>query len=92
MSHLVIPRELDDVLCRFEPRWSGDTAKHDPELTCRDCGEVLCDIEDGDDFNVLVLMTLEHTCAPGPPFPDDVTNDPDGRLTGYPARPIGGGR
>lgn len=59
----VLPREMADALRRFEPRQSDDPVKTDLELTCRECGLVLCDIQPGDDFNILVEMALEHECA-----------------------------
>jgi hypothetical protein len=57
-----MPREMATALYQFEPRQSGDLVKTDLELTCRGCGEVLCDIEHGDDFNGLVAMALSHEC------------------------------
>lgn len=40
---------------------SDDAAKHDMELVCTQCDEVLCDIEDGDTLTVLVSMATDHT-------------------------------
>jgi hypothetical protein len=46
-------------------RHPGDAAKYDMELVCTECEEVLCDIEDGDTFTVLVGMAQDHNREAG---------------------------
>jgi hypothetical protein len=55
----------EEFLGRFEALQSLDDVKRDLELTCTVCGQVLCDVEDGDELSVLAEMAAEHTC-PGP--------------------------
>lgn len=33
------------------------------ELTCPDCGQVVCDIEAGDSLEILVLSAASHECS-----------------------------
>jgi hypothetical protein len=54
---------LTDSLQRFEALQSDDDVKTDLELTCTDCGEVLCDIEAGDNLKVLAEIADEHVCS-----------------------------
>lgn len=51
-----------ESMWRFEARRSDDPVKTDLELTCADCGERLCDVEEGDSMSVLVSMCEEHEC------------------------------
>lgn len=44
--------------------WDDDPAQHDPFLICQECGEKLCSIEEGDDFDVLARVVAEHECPP----------------------------
>jgi hypothetical protein len=55
----------EEFLGRFETLQSDDDVKRDLELTCTVCGQVLCDVEDGDELAVLVSAASEHDC-PGP--------------------------
>jgi len=55
---------LTDSLQRFEALASSDEVKTDLELTCTECGEVLCDIEHGDNLKVLCSVADEHECTP----------------------------
>lgn len=41
---------------------SDDPAKIDLELKCDECGEHLCDIEAGDDLDILLDVATDHTC------------------------------
>jgi hypothetical protein len=54
---------LSDSLHRFECRQSDDDVKTDLELTCVDCGEVLCDVEADDCLAVLVRTADQHVCS-----------------------------
>jgi hypothetical protein len=47
----------------FEAKQSDDDLKRDLELTCAECGEVVCDIEPGDDLDVLVSVAQGHACG-----------------------------
>lgn len=47
----------------FQARRSDDLAKCDLELICEACGEVVCDVEDGDDLEVLVSVAEDHSAA-----------------------------
>lgn len=53
---------LRGLLAQFENRSPADTAKIDDELVHTLCGEVLCDVEDGDSLTTLVDVALNHTC------------------------------
>ena len=53
---------LHDTLHRFEAKASDDDLKTDLELTCVDCGKVICDIEAGDTLDVLARTADDHTC------------------------------
>lgn len=53
---------LTDSLYRFECLQSDDDVKRDLELTCVDCGTVLCDVEAGDNLGTLARVADEHTC------------------------------
>lgn len=48
---------------RYETRQSEDELKTDLELTCVDCGTVLCDVEAGDQLDVLLNVAREHHCS-----------------------------
>lgn len=48
---------------RFVARQSADDLKRDLELTCTDCGGVVCDIEDGDNLWTLIETSVDHTCS-----------------------------
>lgn len=52
------------LLDRFECLQSDDEVKTDLELTCVDCGEVVCDVEAGDILGVLARTVSDHTCLP----------------------------
>jgi len=54
---------LTDSLQRFEALQSTDEVKTDLELTCTECGEVVCDIEHGDNLKVLAEVADEHECS-----------------------------
>jgi hypothetical protein len=51
-------------------RASDDLIKRDLELTCNDCGEILCDAESGDTPLVLLEVEIAHAyvCPKGAPF------------------------
>lgn len=53
------------TLLRFELRQSSDGAKHDPEVTCTECTEVVCDAEHGDSMLLLYKVMDEHECQWG---------------------------
>jgi len=53
---------LTDSLQRFEALQSTDQVKTDLELTCTECGEVVCDIEAGDNLKVLAEVANDHEC------------------------------
>lgn len=59
----------DASLYQFEARQSDDDVKTDLELTCADCGRVLCDVEDGDSLGTLAAVATDHVgrCAPVQP-------------------------
>jgi hypothetical protein len=57
---------LTDSLQRFEALQSDDDVKTDLELTCTDCGEVVCDIEHGDNLKILCSVADDHVCEPEP--------------------------
>lgn len=40
--------------------------RYDPDLVCDDCQEVLCTIEDEDEFEVLVALVDAHVCGSEP--------------------------
>jgi hypothetical protein len=52
-------------LSTFEAQQSDDDLKTELELTHTICGEVLCDIEDGDELAVLVSVAEGHQCPIG---------------------------
>lgn len=54
---------LHDSLHRFEARQSDDHVKTDLELTCTECGEIVCDIEHGDTLATLAAVADEHECS-----------------------------
>jgi hypothetical protein len=54
---------LTDSLQRFEALQSTDEVKTDLELTCTECGEVVCDVEAGDNLKVLADVADEHVCT-----------------------------
>ena len=56
------PDHSISALGHFTALQSSDFVKTDLELTCDDCGQIICDIEDGD--NLLVLL-LNRDGAPG---------------------------
>jgi len=62
--------ELAGRLGKFEAAQSADDLKTDLELTCPDCGQVVCDIEAGDSLEILVRTAAGHDC-PGAPDTDD---------------------
>ena len=41
---------------------SDDSVKRELELTCDECGEYLCDVEDGDSIEILSGIATEHQC------------------------------
>jgi hypothetical protein len=46
---------------------SDDLAKEDNELVCCLCGKALCDVEGGDELEVIVSVALDHSGeCPGP--------------------------
>ena len=45
---------------------SGDGVKRDLELTCNYCGEVLCDLEPGDDIDTWARRVTAHQCLRTP--------------------------
>ena len=53
---------LTDSLHRFTVRQSDDIVKTDLELTCDECGIVVCDVEANDNLKVLAECADEHTC------------------------------
>lgn len=46
----------------FEARQSDDPAKSELELTCIDCGTVLCDVQAGDTLTALFGTADKHVC------------------------------
>lgn len=58
MMHVApdLPAILESATCRL----SDDPAKHDLELTCDECGEVICDVEDGDTIGILGSVVTDH--------------------------------
>jgi len=46
---------------KFSARLSDDPLKRDLELTCDDCGRVLCDVQAGDSLAVLASIAVGHT-------------------------------
>lgn len=54
---------LHVALSGFEARQSADEVKTDPELTCVECGAVVCDIEHGDTLATLVATAIDHECS-----------------------------
>lgn len=59
---VTVPDSLRELLAQFENRSPTDIAKIDDELVHTLCGEVLCDVEDGDSLTTLVDVALHHTC------------------------------
>lgn len=61
------------ALGHFTAMQSDDLVKTDLELTCDDCGEVICDIEDGDNLLVLLRTAMAHLdeCDPSASSDDD---------------------
>ena len=57
-----------DVLEVVEIDGSDDEVKADPQLVCRRCGALICDVEHGDSIGLLVHCALDHlaACSPGP--------------------------
>ena len=55
----------------FIARASDDDLKRELELTHEVCETVLCDIEGGDTFEVLLNMIEAHTC----PHPDTIASE-----------------
>lgn len=53
---------------RFELRQSDDYVKRDLEVTCTDCGEVICDAEDEDTLGLLARVAEDHDCSENPNF------------------------
>jgi len=53
---------LTDSLHRFDALQSDDEVKTDLELTCTECGTVVCDIEHGDNLKVLASVANDHVC------------------------------
>jgi hypothetical protein len=45
-----------DVYLTFERR----RQRAEPVMCCRDCGEKLCSVEDGDELDVLVSIARDH--------------------------------
>lgn len=46
----------------FIARQSEDIAKLDLELTCGECGTVICDIQADDNLRSLVSVAEDHIC------------------------------
>ena len=44
-------------------RASDDPAQHDHDLICKECGERLCTIEDGDTLAILASVVGDHNCG-----------------------------
>lgn len=40
--------------------------RYDPDLVCDECGEVLCTIEDEDEWDVLSRVVATHICGSEP--------------------------
>lgn len=49
-----------DVLEKFTALESDDMVKRDLELTCNECGTVVCDIEHGDLLSMLANTADQH--------------------------------
>jgi hypothetical protein len=47
---------------QFKALASDDSVKQDLELTCTFCGEVLCDVQNGDGMNTLTHVANGHRC------------------------------
>lgn len=54
---------LSDSLHRFELKQSDDLVKTDLEVTCTECGEVICDAEAGDTLDLLARTADDHVCG-----------------------------
>jgi hypothetical protein len=50
------------ALANFVALSSDDPVKRDLELRCNECDELICDIEDGDVLETLVLLVSDHVC------------------------------
>ena len=66
------PENSISALGQFTALQSSDFVKTDLELTCDDCGQVICDVEDGDNLLVLLRTATAHLdeCDPSA-APDD---------------------
>ena len=54
---------IDVILLRsIELLQSSDDLKRDLEVTCRECGHVLCDAEHGDSLETFANMARDHIC------------------------------
>ena len=51
-----------DELSQFEVRYSEDGAKFDAELWHEPCEQLVCDLEQGDTFDVLARTAATHEC------------------------------
>ena len=54
-------------MAAFDPSWimalqSDDLVKTDLELTCTRCATILCDVEHGDHFQILLSVVAGHRC------------------------------
>jgi hypothetical protein len=63
---------ITDSLQRFDACQSDDDLKTDLELTCSECGEVVCDIEPGDNLKVLAEVADAHVCSADAGLEDDL--------------------
>lgn len=66
---------LTDTLHRFDLKQSDDPVKTDLELTCSECGEVLCDVEADDNLGVLATVADNHACAAEPDEDEGVVSE-----------------
>lgn len=49
-----------EILKDFTARRSDDDVKRDLELTCDDCGSIVCDIEPDDSMDILAEVMQSH--------------------------------
>ena len=71
MTTTTTPDHSITALGGFAARMSSDIVKSDLELTCDDCGQIVCDIEDGDNLLVLLQVAMDHLDECDPSVPDD---------------------
>ena len=59
--------------------WNDDyPAQKEPLLICQGCGETLCSVEEGDEFQTIVMVLEAHRCPANVVLPDGTMHE--GRL------------